>query len=176
VPQPAEGPARPPFARVLPDEGEAVLLGTLPTVFKSLAEWTDGAYSIVEQPIAPGLLVTPHLHTREDQIAYVIEGTLGFKIGDEELEAPAGSFVFRARGIPHSNWNSTDQPARMLEITSPGHFEEYFRRFGALTASGQGDRDSIEVLMGEYGISFVDEWVPYLSDKYGVKPPGQAKR
>jgi quercetin dioxygenase-like cupin family protein len=162
----------PPFALVLPADGDAVMAGALPTVFKALTAWTGDAYCIVEQPIAPGLLVPPHQHTNEDQVAYVIEGTIGFKIGDAELEAPAGSFVYRARGVPHSNWNSTDLPARMLEISSPGSFEAYFRRMGAMTAAGQADAENLKQLASEYGISFVEGWVPYLSEKYGVALPG----
>jgi quercetin dioxygenase-like cupin family protein len=157
---------------VPPDAGQRILLGALPMEFKTTSALTSRAYFMVEQPIAPRLLVAPHVHRNEDQVSYVLEGTLGFRVGDEEILAPAGSAVFRPRGVPHSLWNPNDEPARMLEITSPGDVEAYFRRFGALSETGMPDPDAIRSLAAEYGIAYVDEWVPELSQRHGVTLKG----
>ena len=74
-----------------------------------LAEWTDGGETSAERPIAP-----LHVHHRGDEAWYVLEGTLGFRLGDKEVTAPAGSAVFAPRGVPHTYWNATGEPARYV--------------------------------------------------------------
>lgn len=60
-----------------PDEGETVWLGGLGVIFKIAAEETGGAFAVVEHPIEPGRLVPPHIHEREDELSYVLEGEIG---------------------------------------------------------------------------------------------------
>ena len=80
-----------------------------------LAEWVDaGATSSAEWPIAP-----LHVHDRDDEAWYVLEGTLGFRRGDELLEAPAGSGVLVAAGTAHTFWNAATSPARYLIVMTP---------------------------------------------------------
>jgi uncharacterized cupin superfamily protein len=52
-------------------------------VFKISGEQTSGLFSVVEHPIEPGRFVRPHIHTREDEFSYVLEGEIGFGIGDK---------------------------------------------------------------------------------------------
>jgi mannose-6-phosphate isomerase-like protein (cupin superfamily) len=80
-----------------------------------LIEWSDpGGATGPDRPIA-GL----HVHHEDDEAWYVLEGTLGFRIGDETIEAPAGSAVFAPRGTPHSYWNAGDGPARYVLVVPP---------------------------------------------------------
>jgi mannose-6-phosphate isomerase-like protein (cupin superfamily) len=80
-----------------------------------MAEWTDpGA------PAGPPRLIAPlHVHYSDDEAWYVIEGTLAFRLGDQEIKAPAGSAVFAPRGVPHTYWNPHSTPARYLLIMTP---------------------------------------------------------
>lgn len=144
-------------------------LGAITTRLGLPASWTDGGFFIAEQPMAPRILVPPHLHRNEDQVAYVVSGRLGFRVGDVEVELEAGQFIRRGRGVPHTNWNPTDEPARMLEITFPGHFETYFRRLDALTRAGDATQVQVQALAAEYEVSFVDDWVEDLSSRHGVR-------
>jgi mannose-6-phosphate isomerase-like protein (cupin superfamily) len=80
-----------------------------------LVEWGDpGGITSSQRPIA-GL----HVHHEDDEAWYVLEGTLGFRIGDRELVAPAGSAVVVPHGTPHSYWNAGDGPARYLLVMPP---------------------------------------------------------
>jgi mannose-6-phosphate isomerase-like protein (cupin superfamily) len=80
-----------------------------------LVEWTDpGGVTGPDRPIA-GL----HLHHEDDEAWYVLEGTLGFRVGDEIVEAAAGSAVFVPRGTPHSYWNAGAGRARYVLVMPP---------------------------------------------------------
>ena len=72
-----------------------------------LAEWTDEGETSRERPIAP-----LHVHHADDEAWYVLEGTLGFRLDETELFAPAGSAVFARRGVAHTYWNAGGQRAR----------------------------------------------------------------
>jgi len=80
-----------------------------------IAEWRDpGA------PPGPPRWIAPlHLHHRDDEAWYVLEGTLGVKNGDDEVEARAGSCVLVPRGTPHTYWNASADPLRYLLIMTP---------------------------------------------------------
>jgi uncharacterized cupin superfamily protein len=76
-----------------------------------IAEWVDDGESSAARPVAP-----LHRHLADDEAWYVLEGTLGFIRGDERLEAPAGSGVLVARGLPHTFWNHGSGRARYLIV------------------------------------------------------------
>jgi mannose-6-phosphate isomerase-like protein (cupin superfamily) len=81
-----------------------------------VAEWTDdGTMTSADFPIAP-----LHVHHADDEAWYVLEGTMGFRLGDTVVEAGAGSAVFAPRGVPHTFWNATSEPARYLLVMSTG--------------------------------------------------------
>jgi len=145
-----------------PGEGELLMFNRLATRFRVLADWVGGAYCVVEQVIPARRLYRPHVHREQDQLAIVLSGTVGFRVGDVEFAGEAGAACVRPRGVPHANWNPTDEDATMLEITSPGSFEHYFRAIAA------GERP-VEEIAEEWGIAFVDEWVEELSARYGVR-------
>jgi mannose-6-phosphate isomerase-like protein (cupin superfamily) len=60
-----------------------------------------------------------HVHHSDDEAWYVLEGTLGFRLGDDELEAPAGSAVMARRETPHTFRNAGEVPARYLLVLTP---------------------------------------------------------
>jgi mannose-6-phosphate isomerase-like protein (cupin superfamily) len=79
-----------------------------------MVEWTAEADTSRDRPIA-GL----HLHREEDEAWYVLEGRLGFRVGDQEIEAGPGEGVFAPRGTPHSYWNASEAPTRYLLVLGP---------------------------------------------------------
>ena len=105
-----------------------------PLTFKARGEQTGGSLTAVENVIAPGDGPPLHTHANEDEAWYVLEGTLRFRLGDEDAAAPAGSFVFVPRGTPHCFQNAGDRPARILVLFTPAGIEAFFDRFAALPA------------------------------------------
>ncbi|GAA3734210.1 cupin domain-containing protein [Leifsonia bigeumensis] len=149
-----------------PITDQEILVGTLPTTFRVLADHVGGAFSIVEQTVAPGVLVWPHVHTDHDQVAIVISGELGVRVGDREWTAGPGDIAVRPRHIPHTVWNAGSEPARFLEISAPGDFEEYFQRFSELDADDTAGRSGLQAA---FGVSGVPHWVEELSTRYAVE-------
>lgn len=80
-----------------------------------VVEWADpGGVTGPDRPIA-GL----HVHHSDDECWYVLEGTLGFRVGDATVEAGPGAVMFVPRGTPHSFWNARPQPVRYVLVMSP---------------------------------------------------------
>jgi quercetin dioxygenase-like cupin family protein len=96
--------------------------GSLAVIKATTAE-TDGAYSIVEVTGPPGLGTPLHVHYRDDEGFYVLDGRARFEVGDQVAEGGPGDFLFGPRDIPH-RWTAIgEDPIRMLFILNPGGFE-----------------------------------------------------
>ena len=106
-----------------PGEGEARWwFGQLATV-KASAVDTGGAYTLVEIAVGAGYETPLHVHHREDESFWMLEGHATFQVGDETIEAPVGTYLFGPRDVPHK-WSAGPQGARMLYLFAPGGFEE----------------------------------------------------
>ena len=79
-----------------------------------IAEWGDPGATSRERPIA-GL----HLHRSDDEAWYVLSGRLGFQVGEDVVEVPAGDSILVPRGTPHSFWNAVPEPTRYLLVMTP---------------------------------------------------------
>jgi quercetin dioxygenase-like cupin family protein len=107
-------------------EGEATwFLGNRMTV-KATAETTGGAYGLVESFVPAGASPPLHVHRREDEAFFVLEGRVRFVCGDEEIQAGPGSFVFLPRDVPHTFVVEGDETVHMLTLLSPGGGERFF--------------------------------------------------
>jgi hypothetical protein len=73
--------------------------------------WTDDGETSRERPIAP-----LHLHRSEDEAWYVLEGALGFRVGDDEMTVDAGRSVIVSAGTPHSYWNAAGARTRYVIV------------------------------------------------------------
>jgi mannose-6-phosphate isomerase-like protein (cupin superfamily) len=60
-----------------------------------------------------------HVHRRDDEAWYVLEGRLGFRLGDDEVIADAGEAILARRGTVHTYWNASSVPARYLFVMTP---------------------------------------------------------
>lgn len=97
---------------------------------KATAETTGGAFGLVESYIAPGFSPPLHIHRREDESFWVLEGDLTMRCGDRTFHAGPGSFVFLPRDVPHTFVVEGNAPARMLTLITPGGGEGFFRDAG----------------------------------------------
>jgi quercetin dioxygenase-like cupin family protein len=112
-----------------PGEGDAYwFLGTLATI-KASAESTGGAVAVIEHLAPQGSGSPLHVHSREDEWFYVIEGELTFWVDGQLSVAPAGTFVFGPKGLPHT-FIVSSQTARFLLVTQPAGFEGFLRALG----------------------------------------------
>ena len=91
---------------------------------------TNGGYGLIEATVAPGGGPPPHLHTREEEGFYVLEGDITIHVNGREFTAGPGAFVNMPRGSTHWFRNDTDRPARMIIIVAPGGFEQMLREVG----------------------------------------------
>ena len=156
-----------------PNDGQTVWLGGLGIQFKLDGTNTQGAFSVVEHPLEPGAFAPPHTHSHEDEFSFVLEGTVGVKLGDDEFLVSKGSYIIKPRGIPHSFWNPGSEPARLLEIIAPAGFEHYFMQLAALVnKNGPPDEEAIDMLASEYGLIYHMDQASALIAKYGLKAPG----
>ena len=77
-------------------------------------ECVDDGETSEERPVAP-----LHLHHAEDEAWYVLEGALGFRVGEETKEVPAGAGLVVERGTPHTFWNASGRRTRYLIVMAP---------------------------------------------------------
>ncbi len=153
---------------VEPTAGTVVMEGPLGVITKIPGTATNGVISIVEHPVAPRLLVPPHVHRDHDEWSYILEGRIGARIGDDEFIGTMGSYILKPRGIPHVFWNPDDRPARILEIITPSGLEEMFAQFGELGARGELTPETMGATAARYGSTMSMDWVPDLIERYGL--------
>jgi mannose-6-phosphate isomerase-like protein (cupin superfamily) len=123
---------------------------------------TNGSLTILELVVAPGSGPALHVHLREDEVWYVLEGDFRFKAGDTMLRASTGGMAFGPRGTPHNFQNVGDAPGRLLIITSPSGVERFFEQFAALR--GPVDAD----MLGAVGHA---NWIEFIGPPLGVSDP-----
>jgi mannose-6-phosphate isomerase-like protein (cupin superfamily) len=129
---------------------------------------TGGRLSVVEHTLPPHVLAAPlHYHTREDEYSYVLEGRLGALLGDQEVFAGPGDLVFKPRGQWHTFWNPGDTPTRVLELISPGGFEDLFRELGAL--GSEPDPATLEALGARYGVKGDFQGTAPILQRHGLR-------
>ena len=145
-----------------PNEGEALwFLGTLVTI-KSSAESTDGRVGVTENLAPRGGGSPLHVHRREDEWFYVLEGELTFWVGGETIVAPAGSFVYGPRDIPHTFVVTSDE-ARFLLVVEPAGFEGFIGQIGEPATElvippppeGPPDMEKMVAAAAEYGVEII---------------------
>lgn len=154
---------------IAPDDGEAV--GD-DVVVKLHGEETNGVISIIEQPFEPGLLLPPHVH-ENDVWLYILEGEMHARVGDEVVKAPPGSWVLKPRGIPHTMWNAGPEPARIIEVYTPGGFERFFKDFSERLGQGPVGLEELNRIGAPHGIRFFDDWIAELKAAYNVRLIGE---
>ncbi len=108
------------------DEGEARWWFGGLAVIKATAADTGGQMAIVEMTEPPGTEAPLHVHHREDEAFWILEGSLTLQVGDATIEAGAGDYAFGPRGIPHK-YTVGPEGCRMLFICTPAGFEDLVR-------------------------------------------------
>ncbi len=106
-----------------PDEGRSYPMGRISAVFKADGPETENQYSISEWWLEPNTQ-GPGAHAHdEDDVFYVIEGTMSFLLDDKWVDASKGSFVLAPGGVTHDFENRSTSLAGVLNLSIPGNFE-----------------------------------------------------
>jgi quercetin dioxygenase-like cupin family protein len=130
---------------------------------KAFAAKTAGALGLAEARFWPGMATPLHVHHREDEAFYVLDGQIRFRCGDEEFTASPGDFVFGPREVPHS-FKVLGSGARALVLMTPAGLEQMFLE-GGVPVTDPGTPPALEYDMEQVGA---------LARKYGwdvVGPP-----
>lgn len=124
--------------------GRVVSLGAAGTVTLKLvgveSAGTLAAYEFVTPPETAGPPM--HLHRAWDEVFSVLEAEMTFLIAGQTHVVGAGAFVFIPRGVAHTFWNASTEPARQLTLFKPAGIEDYFAAVSQVLA-GEG-ADNLE--------------------------------
>lgn len=95
-----------------------------------------------------------HVHTREDEGVYVIDGVLTAEVGEERFDVGPGAFLWMPRGLPHTFANLGDEPVRTIGLINPSGFERFFSEMADYLGSldGPPDQDVILAMNERYGV------------------------
>lgn len=131
---------------------------------KVASERTGGAYTLSEAVVRPGRGVPPHIHHREDECFYILEGAFDFTIEGRSLRATPGSLVYVSKGTLHAYENVGADTAKLLVWQTPGGLcERYYAEVGEAADTedaSRSERDLLEVTRiattaARYGIEIV---------------------
>ena len=145
----AEGP------RAVRADGENLLrcLGSLVKLLVT-GEDTEGRIAVVERLVRKGSEPHSRVHTREDLVVYVLEGSVLFLIDGERLQAPEGLWVPLPRSCEHS-YSVESEEARLLIVAVPSGFEGYYRELDDRNGASQAGTPAFERLVtvaARYGV------------------------
>lgn len=151
--------SRPPVINVAPQGRTVAVVGD---VYRFLAtgDDTNGKYALFEALVPPGGGPPPHVHTREEEGFYVLEGEVTFTINGERVVATPGMFANMPVGTPHTFKNESNAPARMLISVAPAGLERMFFEVGVPLAEGEttapppskAEIEKLLALAPQYGI------------------------
>lgn len=123
-----------------PGEGRSYDVRPMESVFKADGEETADRYAVSEwwvEPRSPG--PGPHSHEANEELFYVLEGTMSFLVGSDWVDAPRGSFLRVPAGMTHDFENRSDSRAGVLNVFIPGGFEPMMPRLVAWAAEQTGE-------------------------------------
>lgn len=133
--------------RVLDVLGETVILRNDP----------GGAHanaSVMEEIVPPGFAAPWHLHTREDEVFYVVEGQFRVWRGDEQFDLGPGGVALLPRNQVHTFKNVGSTTARLLTVITPPGFERFFAALDERKIA-EDDEDGLVSLAAEFGVQIV---------------------
>jgi quercetin dioxygenase-like cupin family protein len=131
--------------------------------FLATGETTGGQYALWHAVVAPGGGPPPHIHRREDEAFYVLEGTLSFFADGQRLVRGPGSFIHLPRGLQHQFKNETDRPVRVLIQVAPAGLEGMFVETGRevtelsspISPASREEIDRLLVVAPRYGVEII---------------------
>jgi quercetin dioxygenase-like cupin family protein len=138
-----------------PDEGKLLdVLGEIITI-KVAGEDTGGVYTVLQEVSPPQGGPPLHLHHREDEAFYVLEGEYEVQCGENKIRAVPGSFILAPREIPHTFRNIGSGPSKVLVIATPAGIEKFFEELSELAKQGPPDIEKVKEIAERYEIELM---------------------
>lgn len=134
---------------VWPDHGQTVSVAGDVYQLLETGAGTDGSYVVTVSEVRPGGGPPPHMHAREDEGFYILEGEIDFTADGKTFRAGPGAFVNMPKGTPHTFKNGTNRPARMLVVCAPAGIEHFF-----IEADGKPP-EALAEIAARYGITIL---------------------
>ena len=119
-------------AVVVRDTGEGPATWALGSLFEQLASGaeTGGAFGLTRVTQPAGTATPVHLHTREAEAFYLLEGAMTYRAGEQTYQLSPGSFIYLPTGIPHAFRVTGEAPVRFLAIVAPGGLMDLYDGVG----------------------------------------------
>lgn len=138
-----------------PGEGNALnVLGDTVTI-KINSDETGGKYSVIEISTPPNGGSPLHVHHREDELFYVLEGDYEMYCGGRKFHAKAGSMAFLPKNMPHSFRNIGKSVGRILGVITPGGFEKFFEELDLISKHRQPSAEQLFELVRKYDLELL---------------------
>ena len=133
---------------------EKLVFGEVTVVIRVSAEDCGGAMTVLEE--VPPMVDTPlHVHSREDELFYIVEGEHIITLGDREHRLGPGDALFAPRGVPHAQRRVEPGVGRELVVLTPGGFEQFFRDLVEAERNGTRGPDAYAEASERAGIRWV---------------------
>ncbi len=124
------------FKAVFPEDGTPLTMMSEKIHIRLRGEDTGGAFSVIEDETPPQAGPPLHVHSREDETLYVVEGEYEIQIGDAIVRASPGTYLYAPRDVPHSFRNVSEQAGRLLIIFSPPGLNTFSKKWMRWRARG----------------------------------------
>lgn len=129
-----------------------------------LPEQSNGNLAAIELTSAPGSEPPRHIHTREDEVFHILEGSVRFQIGDDVVDAHPGQTVLAPRNIAHQFQILTPE-AKMLIMLTPGDFVNYFMEWSEPIDEAPA---VVTAPQGPPPVELMALWIKQLDERYGI--------
>ena len=158
---------------VAPGQGSTISINGSDHIRKISGEDTNGTFAFVEIVLPPEGGLPPHVHSREDALFYVLEGSIQVVLGTRTYQAAAGTLAYLPRGIAHTLHNNSGKTARVVALIAPPDFVGFFDDLHTLTAESDVQINDLSKLGKNYGLEFGEDRLtqftgPNAMGEYGL--------
>ncbi len=143
---------------------KTVMLGPDPYMFAITGADNDGHFDFIIATITYLQGPPLHIHHEQDDTFFILEGTLTLQVGDDLVDLHPGDLASAPKGTPHAFVNVHKEPARTINIMTPGGFDRTLEAFAALPP-GQPDQQVLDELAQKHKTEFVG---PTIADRLGL--------
>ena len=141
---------------ILIPPGSGRVLKLIGVTHKLTSQQTGSAYYFFESEFDPESGNSLHVHSYEDEIVYVLQGTIQIRLGNDKLEASAGGIAHLPKWIPHALYNPLNVTLRILALAIPGGMELIFDELeSAMQGGAMADAKHREISQ-KYGIEWLE--------------------